>query len=177
MNGSILFPQVRRRHKNEIFLRMSVCTASAPDWHPQTGCVLSIARPFAVRIPPHHAAVAHGWVTHPRLTGDARVTTFALCSVMTRRSWLPRRSCPAVPRGARWAWWDKQTRDGTQSSTNLLASQVFLQSLTHLDALVAPVHQWSIDQGSPSHPSHQALLQKRSLCLSVGAIKLYESLV
>lgn len=78
------------------------------------GCIASIAWPFAVRVPPHYAAVTHGRVTHPGLTGDAGVTAFTLSSVMTRRSWLPRRSCPAVPRGARRAWWEKQMRNGTQ---------------------------------------------------------------
>lgn len=146
------------------------------------GCIASIARPFAVRVPPHYAAVTHGRVTHSRLTRDAGVTAFTLSSVITRRSWLPRRSCPAVPRGARRAWWEKQMRNGTQCDrgdieyhrpvgiTRLSTSK--LRDLTHLDAQVAPALQSSTDQGSRSRPSSQALLQKRSLRWSVGAIKL-----
>lgn len=129
-NGSILFPQERRRHENEIFLRMSVCSTCAPDWPPQSGCTASIARPFAVRIPPHYAAVAHGWVAHPGLTGHARITAFPLGSVMTRSSWLPRGSCPAVPRRTRRACRDEQMRNSkrvTLTITKVLASQVFTQ--------------------------------------------------
>lgn len=107
--GPFCFHKRGEDTKNEIFLRMSVCSTSAPDWHLQSGCITSIARPFAVRIPPHYATVTHGWVTHPGLARDARITAFTLSSVMTRGTWLPRRTYPAVPRGPHWTWWDKYT--------------------------------------------------------------------
>lgn len=167
---------------------------SAPDWHLQSGCITSIARPFAVRIPPHYATVTHGWVTHPGLARDARVTTFTLSSVMTRGTWLPRRTYPAVPRGAHRTWWDKYTEKphtvGPGDSKYVTSIAVGITCLsvsklkdlqnwrnghvTHLEALPALVPQPLFDPGFPSHPSNRVLLQKCALVWRIPAIKLYQ---
>lgn len=117
---------------------------SAPDWHLQSGCITSIARPFAVRIPPHYATVTHGWVTHPGLARDARITTFTLGSVMTRGTWLPRRTYPAVPRGAHRTWWDKCTE---KPHTVGPGDSEYVTNMALKD-----LQNWSYSPGGPAGP-------------------------
>lgn len=99
-----LFPRQRATCKCDIFLRMAVWSTSAPDCCFHWCCTASIVWPFAVRIPSHHATIAHGWITHPRLTWDARTTALTLSSVQTRGSRLTWCTCSTVARWTRWTY-------------------------------------------------------------------------
>lgn len=182
MNGSILFPQERRRHMNEIFLRMSVCSASAPDWHLQSGlhCINSLVLccKGSASLCCRNTWTGHtlqadrgcrGYRFYPQLRYDQEV--LASQEVLPCCTQGGQAGLMGETDEKRHAVWPGDIEYHRPVGITRLSTSK-LRDLTHLDAQVAPALQSLTDQGSRSRPSSQALLQKRSLCWSIGAIKL-----
>lgn len=156
-----------RRCKSELFLRMADPSKWALKRCLQWCSSASKLWSFTVWILPHHATVAHGWITHSRPTRNAWATTFPFSSIESWGSWLTWRAWMTVALRASWTCCDKffvwiisclSWRGCTLLNQVTLNVSSVIASL-YLEARVDLGLQSCFDQDFPSLHPHLVLLK------------------